>query len=46
MPGMAVLSLHKIDLCYAEGKTQEADETELQSVLIERGQQRMEGWTQ
>lgn len=46
MPGMAFSSLHKADLCYAERKTQEADETELQSILTERGQQRMEGWTQ
>lgn len=36
MPGMAFSSLHKNDLCYAERKTQEADETGPQSVLIER----------
>lgn len=33
---MAFLSLHKIDLCYAERKTHEAQETVLQSILIER----------
>lgn len=30
MPAMAFLSLHKIDWSYAERKTREADETELQ----------------